>query len=153
MMRHERLEHRFVKNMPELLESGVLYVSMDYATATHSCCCGCGEEVVIPFTPTDWNMTYDGESISLNPSVGNWNLACRSHYVVRHGKVIEAGPWTDEEVDAERGRDRAAKERYFGTPRPDPSRVSTLAAATPLTPPTKRKNWFGRLWSRMSGGN
>ena len=69
-MWHTRLEHRFVEHIPEHLEPGVLYVSMKYATAAHSCCCGCGEEVVTPFTPTDWQMIFDGETVSLRPSVG-----------------------------------------------------------------------------------
>lgn len=113
MMHHKRLEHRFVKHLPDRLEPGLLYVSMDYATASHSCC-GCGKEVVTPFTPTDWKVTFDGEAISLNPSVGNWNLPCRSHYVIEGGRVIEAGPWINEEVQAERKRDRAAKARFYG---------------------------------------
>ena len=113
-MRHKQLEHRFVEHIPERLEPGVLYVSMEYATSAHSCCCGCGEEVVTPFTPTDWKMTFDGETISLRPSIGNWTLKCRSHYVIDRGKVIEAGPWRDEQVEAERRRDRAAKARFYG---------------------------------------
>ena len=62
LMRVRRLEHRFCTHIPESLEPGVLYVSMEYATAAHSCCCGCGEEVVTPFTPTDWKMTFNGQS-------------------------------------------------------------------------------------------
>lgn len=92
MMQHARLEPRFVEHVPERLEPGHLYVSMAYATALHSCCCGCGEEVVTPFTPTGWRMTFDGESVSLHPSVGNWNQPCRSHYVIDRGRVIDAGP-------------------------------------------------------------
>ena len=113
-MRFRRLEHRFCTQIPESLEPGVLYVSMEYATAAHGCCCGCGEEVVTPFTPTDWKMTFDGQAISLWPSVGNWMLPCRSHYIVREGAVIEAGPWTEEEIAAERRREQAAKARYYG---------------------------------------
>lgn len=113
-MRYKRLEHRFVENIPERLEAGILYISMEYATSAHSCCCGCGEEVVTPFTPTDWKMTFDGESISLRPSIGNWTLKCRSHYVIDRGKVLEAGLWTDEQIEAERHRDRAVKTRYYG---------------------------------------
>ena len=90
-MRHKRLEHRFVEHIPEHLEAGILYVSMEYATSAHSCCCGCGEEVVVPFTPTDWKMSFDGETVSLRPSIGNWTLKCRSHYVIDRGKVIERG--------------------------------------------------------------
>ncbi len=128
MMRYPHLEHLFVKHIPDRLESGVLYVSMEYGTAAHRCCCGCGEEVVTPFTPTDWNMTFDGETVSLNPSIGNWTLACRSHYVIKRGRVIEAGPWTDEQVEAERHRDRAAKARFYGVTEPVAPVATSLEA-------------------------
>ena len=113
-MRHRTLEHRFVRNAPRELEPGVLYISIEYATAVHSCCCGCGERVVTPFTPTDWRMTFDGESVTLNPSVGNWNQDCRSHYVIERSRVIECGRWSDARVEAERRRDKRAKAAYFG---------------------------------------
>ncbi len=113
-MRHRILEHRFVESFPEVLEPGVLYVSLEYGSVAHSCCCGCGEEVVTPLTPTDWNITYDGESVTLHPSVGSWTLACRSHYVIRRNRVIEAPPWSDAEVAAERLRDRRAKAAHYG---------------------------------------
>lgn len=56
MMRHLSLEHRFVRNVPRELEHGILYFSMDYATAVHSCCCGCGDSMVTLFTPTDFKL-------------------------------------------------------------------------------------------------
>jgi hypothetical protein len=115
MMQHNQLEHQFVKQLPEHLQAGVLYISMEYAIAAHRCCCGCGEEVVTPFTPTDWKMTFDGETVSLCPSIGNWNFACRSHYFIRHGLVIKATGWTDEQVERNRRKDRAAKSDYYGT--------------------------------------
>ena len=99
--------------VPDALEPGVLFISMEYATAAHLCACGCDEEVVTPFTPTDWKMTFDGETISLWPSIGNWTLPCRSHYVIMQGRVVESGPWTEEQVAAERRRDRAAKAGYY----------------------------------------
>lgn len=143
-MRHKRLEHRFVEHIPERLEPGVLYLSMEYATSAHSCCCGCGEEVVAPFTPTDWKMTFDGETVSLRPSIGNWTLKCRSHYVIDHGKVIEAGPWTEEQVAAERRRDHKAKARFFGH-----KLVFDRAFEPPPTPPSS--NVWRRLWQRLGG--
>ncbi|MBB3355572.1 hypothetical protein FHT70_005535 [Rhizobium sp. BK049] len=145
-MRHKRLEHRFVEHIPEILGPGVLYVSMEYATAVHSCCCGCGEEVVTPFTPTDWKMTFDGEAISLKPSVGNWNLACRSHYVIDRGQVIEADPWTDEQVEAERRRDKAAKARYYGATtveRPPAAAVTSTAARPKVGFWRRAVRWLG----------
>ncbi len=120
-MRYRQLVHEFVRHIPENIEPGILYISMEFATSAHRCCCGCGEEIITPFTPTDWRMTFDGESVSLAPSIGNWNLACRSHYVIRGGKVLEAGPWSESQIAAERLRDRMAKSSHYSTPvRNDP---------------------------------
>lgn len=133
MMRHQTLQHRFVRNAPRELESGVLYISMEYSTAVHSCCCGCGERVVTPFAPTDWAMTFDGESVTLDPSVGNWNQDCRSHYVIKRNRVIECGSWTDAQVDAERRRDKRAKRSHYSaasTPAPMDSPRTTPADGT-----------------------
>jgi Family of unknown function (DUF6527) len=147
MMRYTRLKHQFVTNLPEGLEPGVLYISIEYAIAAHLCCCGCGVEVVTPFTPTDWNMTFDGETISLFPSVGNWNDACRSHYVIERSEVIEAPPWSDERIEAEFERDRAAKKEFYKDSQ-QPVRSALLPEAVSsreswLLPRVKR--WFGKL--------
>lgn len=113
MLKTNALEHQFVETIPEVLDPGVLYVSMEFGIVTHLCCCGCGEEVVTPLTPTEWKLTYDGEAISIWPSVGNWNFACRSHYVIRGGKVLEADAWSEQRIAAERKRDKAAKAAYY----------------------------------------
>lgn len=143
MMRYRTLEHRFVRNVPRELESSVLYISMEYATAVHSCCCGCGERVVTPFTPTDWQITFDGESVTLNPSVGNWNQDCRSHYVIEKNQVIECGRWSDARVEAERRRDKRAKADYYGRA-PAPAQVDTAS-----TSPTGNTAQTRGLWSRF----
>lgn len=113
MIKVNELRPEFSQFIPPDLEPGILYISMQYATASHLCCCGCGEEVVTPFTPTDWSMSFDGESVSLSPSIGNWYLHCRSHYFIRRGKVIEAGSWSKERIDAEWDRDRKAKSQFY----------------------------------------
>ena len=148
MMRHSRLEHRFVQNIPECVQPGVLYISIEYGTAVHSCCCGCGEEVVTPFSPTDWRMTFDGETISLHPSVGNWNLACRSHYVIRRDQVIEAGSWSDQQIVAERRRDKAAKASYYGSPSPSKAVESDQV---PISPNQDGTGWWSRVRRWLSG--
>jgi hypothetical protein len=79
----ETLEPAFVESAPDQLEEGVLYVSTTYASAMHLCCCGCGTEVITPLSPARWSITFDGETISLWPSVGNWSQPCRSHYIIR----------------------------------------------------------------------
>lgn len=145
MIRHLNLEHRFVDFVPERLEPGILYVSMEYATAAHSCCCGCGEEIVTPFTSTDWKMTFDGETISLSPSVGNWHQACRSHYVITRGRVIEAGQWDDEQVAAERRRDRAAKAAHYAAP------PSVAKSNQEISPAARKLGLRDRINSIISG--
>ena len=113
MKREITMKHEFVEYLPNQLAEATIYVSMKYAMAAHKCCCGCGSEVVTPFSPTDWRMIFDGETISLDPSIGNWSFACRSHYWIRGNKVRWARSWSGEEVEAVRNRDRIAKDAYF----------------------------------------
>src|SRR5688572_24441134 len=108
-MKHSRLTHRFVRSIPRELEPGVLYVSMEYATAIHACCCGCGNQVVTPFTPTDWQMSFDGEGISLTPSIGNWGFPCRSHYFIRKDRVLVAGSRGARQIPAGRNQNHLNK--------------------------------------------
>ena len=84
------IRHAFVDVVPDagLMEDDVLYVSMPYATAIHKCACGCGQQAVTPLSPEEWSLTYNGEAISLKPSIGNWGMACKSHYWIRDSRVI-----------------------------------------------------------------
>lgn len=110
----ERLDHEFVEFMPKKLDEGRIYVSIPYATAVHLCACGCGNRVVTPLTPTDWRLIYDGATISLAPSIGNWSFDCQSHYVLRRNRIVWYRGWSRDKVEAGRDRDRRAKDRYYG---------------------------------------
>jgi len=107
------LRFEFVDFIPESLEDGTLYISTAYATASHNCCCGCGTEVVTPLSPTGWTLSYDGASVSLDPSIGNWDYPCRSHYFIRRNAVRWASQLSREEIEAGRERDRRIRERYY----------------------------------------
>ena len=87
-MKMDRLDPCFVSLLPDQLENGKLYVSMEFASVIHLCCCGCGRQVVTPLSPTEWNLWFDGDSISLAPSIGNWNFPCRSHYIITENRVM-----------------------------------------------------------------
>jgi Family of unknown function (DUF6527) len=80
MTRRTTIQHQFVDTVPDALQEGVVYVCIPYTTAVHRCLCGCGEEVVTPIRPTGWSLTFDGVTVSLHPSIGNWDFPCRSHY-------------------------------------------------------------------------
>ena len=107
------MEHRFVEFLPSRLEEDVLYVSLEYKTVAHLCCCGCKEEVVTPITPTDWIFTYNGKGISLNPSIGNWGFKCRSHYWIKENQVVWAGDWTEQQIKDTQKMDLLNKESYY----------------------------------------
>jgi Family of unknown function (DUF6527) len=109
------LTHEFVEFIPDDLKEGTIYVSIRFATASHKCCCGCGNKVVTPLRPTDWKLIFDGKTISLHPSIGNWSFECRSHYWIRNNRVRWSAHWSKDEIDAGRTHDRVAKGRYFGT--------------------------------------
>jgi len=138
MIRHRQLKHKFVDDVPELLEPGFLYVSVRYATAIHLCCCGCGREIVTPLSPAQWCLTFDGENISLYPSIGNWALPCHSHYIVSNGHVIEASSWSEKEVEYGLAQDKRARRAYYG---------AKAAANTQETHATQNasQGWFSKI--------
>lgn len=104
----ESLRAEFVELVPRELQEGVLYVSREYRTAVHRCCCGCGQRVVTPLSPAKWMMREEEDgTVSLNPSIGNWSFPCRSHYWIRSGRVIEAGDMSNAQV--QRGREHDAR--------------------------------------------
>lgn len=141
--RIDRLDHRFVRFIPDELEDGVLFVSMDYKTVAHSCCCGCGDRVVTPLSPAGWELTFNGSSISLSPSIGGG--ICNSHYFVRRGWVQWVRPLTKAEVAAAARRDQAAAEHlHLDSSASDVTEVFVEAP--------RSKVWWRRLWSRLGGG-
>ena len=107
------IQHEFVDDIPDELEDGKLYVSIPYRTASHLCACGCGQRVVTPIKPPKWHLTFDGDTVSLSPSVGNWQFPCRSHYWIRNNRVEWAKGWTDDEIEAGRARDADDVRRYY----------------------------------------
>ncbi|MGK2858153.1 MAG: DUF6527 family protein [Thermoanaerobaculia bacterium] len=111
-MKHTMLRHAFVEFLPEELAEGTLYVSVEYATAAHKCCCGCGNDVITPLSPNDWKLTFDGRTVSLFPSIGNWSFPCKSHYWIKNNKTEWARRWSDEEIAEIRAGDRGRRERY-----------------------------------------
>ncbi|MFI6066947.1 DUF6527 family protein [Micromonospora sp. NPDC051227] len=108
MTRHDIVRHEFVDYVPSELADGTIYISVEYGTSVHACCCGCGHKVVTPLHPAQWKLTFDGESISLDPSVGNWNLPCSSHYWINRNRVLWADAWSEGRIAAGRRRDRLA---------------------------------------------
>lgn len=85
----------FVKSAPEPLDDDTLYISIEYSMVLHLCPCGCKAEITTKISPKRWRLIYDGETVSLYPSIGNWNLSCRSHYWISKNKIKWAEDWPD----------------------------------------------------------
>ena len=144
MKRELVLRHEFVDFIPNEVADGVVYVSIPYATVAHKCCCGCGMEVVTPLSPTDWELIFDGESISLDPSIGNWSFDCKSHYWIRRNKVRWADRWSQEEIDAVRSHERFVRQTYYSPGKKNAEDVEDEAAASkpgPKAGKPKRRLW------------
>lgn len=114
------LRPAFADSFPAAMEPGTLYVSIQYRTCGHLCCCGCGQEVITPLSPAQWSFTYDGENVSLAPSVGNWALPCQSHYWICKGKVRWSRPYSPAEIADNRERDRREFDQHTGDTAPGP---------------------------------
>jgi hypothetical protein len=112
-MKRITITHEFVEYIPSDLADGVLYISITYRTAVHRCACGCGNKVVTPISPADWQLLYHGDTVSLSPSIGNWGIPCRSHYWIKSNHIRWSSVWTDELIAASRARDDRDRKRYF----------------------------------------
>lgn len=112
------LKPEFAEFIPDELKERTLYVAAKYRTVVHLCCCGCGRKVVTPLSPVSWKLTFDGVSITLYPSIGNWNLPCRSHYWIENNRVIWADQGTPDQIEDGRATEERGRPQFNQRPRP-----------------------------------
>ena len=160
MKQETAFSHEFVDSVPELedMKERTLYISLMGATAViHLCGCGCGREVVTPLSPTDWKLIFDGEAISLHPSIGNWSFPCQSHYWVRDSQIEWSGSWSKQEIAAGRKRDMQKKaEHYQEETRVPVAEVPSIEANKPTEPveakaqtAEKNRGWWQKLKAKI----
>lgn len=113
-MKIDHLDPEFVDIFPGVLEQGLLYISMKYAITSHLCASGCGNKVVLPLSPAEWKMYFDGEAVSITPSVGNWEYPCQAHYWISGNEIHWAAAWTKNQVENGRANDQRDLDRHFG---------------------------------------
>jgi hypothetical protein len=150
MSRRATLKHEFVEYIPAKLEEGRLYVSVVFATAAHLCCCGCRHEVVTPLSPTDWELAFNGESVSLAPSIGNWSFECRSHYWIKRGRVLWARTWSDGEIARVRALGARRREEYCHRERGPLEADGAGAGAGPRAPQPARWEGVREWWRKLT---
>lgn len=78
----------YVERLPQALEHGVIYISKEYKCSVHLCPCGCGQKVYVPIDEQGWTLTEESGTITLSPSIGNFELPCESHYFIRKNKIV-----------------------------------------------------------------
>lgn len=142
MRKVQKINHTFVDAIPDVLEDGVLYVCIQYGTVVHKCFCGCQNEVVTPLTPTDWRLTFNGETVSLYPSIGSWSLKCRSHYWIKNDQVDWADEWSDYQVRANSDQDRRIKKAHYGNGAAKDKRPMSTVQVERQDVPSERKQTF-----------
>ena len=144
-----RLRHEFVDHIPDELDDGVLYVSIRYGTVVHRCACGCGEEVVTPLGPAEWILTYDGRTVSLAPSIGNWSFPCRSHYWIEAGNFRWARGFSGAEVAQVREKARSRRDSYYPPDRAEVvgDEAGTDARGTPTDDGQRGARWS--IWTKI----
>jgi hypothetical protein len=95
-------------------------------------------------SPTDWKLTFDGESITLYPSIGNWSFPCQSHYWITGDRIEWARPMSRTQIEGVRMADRARKAAQFDS-------VADVGKGEPTEHAhKKRAGWLKRVFSRES---
>ena len=105
------LQH--VTYLPQELLPGILYVSLEYTVAGHLCACGCGNKVIVPLNRASWTFSEHRGLPTLYPSIGNWQLSCRSHYFITDGKIVWAPQWTDTQIAMGREAEQFRLKMYY----------------------------------------
>ena len=146
MNREIVIAHEFVEFIPDELKERTLYVSVAYCTAVHKCCCGCGREVVTPLSPTGWQLTFDGKTVSLEPSIGSWSLPCQSHYFITKSTVVWARKWTANEIAKGRNQETRAKEKYYARV---PVAVRETSSPSPLESGESKEGFWQKVKKRF----
>jgi Family of unknown function (DUF6527) len=104
---------KLVHYVPKELEPGFLYVSKEFGIAGHMCPCGCGNKIITPIGPTDWSLTIKKSKPTLYPSIGNWQIPCRSHYWIKDGSIQWSSQWTKDQILTGRQKEEERRKSYY----------------------------------------
>jgi hypothetical protein len=102
-----------VQYLPNVLQPGILYVSHEYSVAGHICPCGCGSKIITPLGVSEWSFEETDHLATLYPSIGNWQLPCKSHYWIRKGTIEWSYQFDDEQIEAVYRREEKDRIRRF----------------------------------------
>ena len=78
--------YKTVDHLPKGLDSGVVYHSEEFEVAALLCACGCGHRVSL-LVPDSHQVRSDAGMATISPSISVCDAPCRSHYLIKAGKV------------------------------------------------------------------
>ncbi|MDC7217612.1 MAG: DUF6527 family protein [Spirochaetales bacterium] len=109
----EKISLREVHYLPKVLEEGYLYVSEEFGIAGHLCACGCKSKVITPLEPTEWSIKIVDDKPSLDPSIGNWELPCKSHYWIIDGTIEWSYSWSEARIKEGRHSEEQRRKLFY----------------------------------------
>jgi len=109
------MQVHFVDTIPkaDAIQDDHLYISLKYNMTSHRCASGCGQLVPLPLSPADWSLSYNGDTVSLSPSIGNGVLACHSHYFIRNSQVVWASDMSASQAQQQQATDTELLKRQM----------------------------------------
>ena len=82
---------KFFDHIPNgKVKEGELWISMKYGIVSLSCPCGCGNATDLPIAPNKWSITFDGDKVSISPSILASYFKCKSHYHITNNQIVWA---------------------------------------------------------------
>lgn len=82
----------YVETIPNELEEGKLYISLEYGIAIHLCACGCKGKTVTGLKEhwnDGWTLTDNDGKVTLRPSIGNFSgeNPYHAHYFITNNQI------------------------------------------------------------------
>lgn len=134
----------FVDEIPRDPQRGKLYISCRYHAVIHLCPCGCATKISTPLHPTAWRLSYDGVSVSLLPSIGNWSEKCQSHYWITNNRVVWSCALPRQKIEQARRKRDLDLDRYYR------SKGYDRQPHTDSESPSRKESWLTRLRKLIS---
>lgn len=141
------MDHKFVDTIPNEIEDNVLYISLEYNVTKHLCPCGCRKEIVASLSPARYQLYYDGKTVSLKPSFGNWLHECGSHYFITKDKVIWANSMSKNKRDAVIQNDKKELTEYINTKKKSKHKSYVVEDQKQLN--TKKESLLERIKNKL----
>ena len=123
----QEIRPRFVESIPPgRPPAGEFLISIKYGMGVLRCPCGCGNTMDVNIEPHRWSIKWDGEHISVCPSISSDWMGCRSHYWVRRNRIVWGYPISRTAEEKKEKEEAKARERIY-----------------------KPKSFVGNIWRKM----